>query len=383
MKSYIFQLGSTPQLSFAELTAVVGEAPKLLTENFAVAEFSEDFSPSTYVDILGGTVKIHKKLEDFDSDVSTEKLKEAVLAVLIERSDGNKISFSFSEIGRDHLEHISETEIKNKLREDGIPSRYIEAPQGGLSAAVLLHRKNLIELSILHTKESIYLLETVAVQNIDAWTVRDRGKPFADRKRGMLPPKVARMMLNINAKLDKSENRLVYDPFCGTGTILIENMSLGFSSIGSDSDDAAVSGSRDNMAWAAETLGSQSTPQILLADVSHAVPTQPVTAIVTEPFLGKPNPKPQQIENIFRGLEKLYIGAFRHWRSFLPDGSPVTIIFPRSSAAKTLHSMSHLIDKLEELGYTTQSEPIIYARSGAVIEREIYTFIYRNQHVTR
>ncbi|PIY80151.1 MAG: hypothetical protein COY80_04520 [Candidatus Pacebacteria bacterium CG_4_10_14_0_8_um_filter_42_14] len=383
MKSYIFQPGTTPQLSLVELTAVLGLKPTPLTESFVVADLADDKSPTDCIDQLGGTVKIYQELQVFPHDTSSETLKEAVISVLIETAAGNKISFSLSEIGRDHLEHISETELKHDLRQAGVPSRYIEAPPGGLSAAVLLHRKNLIELSILQTNDSIYLLKSVSVQNIDAWTVRDRGKPYADRKKGMLPPKVARMMLNINAQYDTSENRLVYDPFCGTGTVLIENMSLGFKSLGSDIDEAAVRGARENMIWAAETLGADEVPQILLADVAHAVPTLPITAIVAEPFLGKPSPKPQQIENIFKGLEKLYLGGFRHWRSILPEGAPITIIFPRSRVGKTVHSMTRLIDKLEELGYTTQSEPLVYARSGAVIEREIYTFIYRNKHVTR
>lgn len=383
MKSYILQLGSTPQLSFAELLAVVGSEPKHLTESFVTLELNDEKSPTEFIDQLGGTIKIYEGLQVFAHDVSSEDLKKAVVAVLTEIAAGNKISFSLSEIGRDHLEHISETEIKHELRQAGIPSRYIEAPPGGLSAAVLLHRKNLVELSILHTVDSIHLLKSVSVQNIDAWTIRDRGKPYADRKRGMLPPKVARMMLNINAQYDKSEKRLVYDPFCGTGTVLIENMSLGFMSLGSDIDEAAVRGSRENMSWAAETLGAEEVPQILLADAAHAVPTLPITAIVTEPFLGKPSPRPQQVANIFKGLEKLYLGGFRHWRSILPEDAPITIIFPRSRVGKIVHSMTRLIDKLEELGYTTQSEPLVYARSGAVIEREIYTFIYRNKHVTR
>ena len=383
MKSYIFQLGSTPQLSFAELVAVVGSEPKHLTETFVSLELDDEKSPTDFIDQLGGTVKIYQELQVFSHDESPEILQKAVVTVLTDAAAGNKISFSLSEIGRDHLEHISETEIKNELRQAGIPSRYIEAPHGGLSAAVLLHRKNLLEMSILQTSDSVHLLKSVSVQNIDAWTIRDRGKPYADRKKGMLPPKVARMMLNINAQYDKSEKRVVYDPFCGTGTVLIENMSLGFMSFGSDIDEAAVRGARENMVWAAVTLGADDVPQIILADAAHAVPTMPVTAIVTEPFLGKPSPNPQQIENIFRGLEKLYLGGFRHWRSILPEEAPITIIFPRSRVGKIVYSMTRLIDKLEELGYTTQSEPLVYARSGAVIEREIYTFIYRNKHVTR
>jgi len=46
----------------------------------------------------------------------------------------------------------------------------------------------------------------------------------------------------------------------------------------------------------------------------------------TQPFLGKQTPNLKKIDNLYLGLEKLYLGAFKNWRQFLKPDAKIVII---------------------------------------------------------
>jgi tRNA G10 N-methylase Trm11 len=175
---------------------------------------------------------------------------------------------------------------------------------------------------------------------------------------------------------------LVYDPFCGTGTILAEALFMGCQVVGSDLDNEAVKGTEDNLKWLQDTYDLRGQVQLFVSDVSQVRPAQfpaKVEYIVTEPFLGKQTPRPDQVANIFKGLSKLYLGAFKAWTSILADQARIVIIFPRIILGKHTADLKSLIDKLAPLGYTIESEPLNYHRPRAVVERDIYIFRYTHR----
>ena len=95
--------------------------------------------------------------------------------------------------------------------------------------------------------------------------------------------------------------------------------------------------------------------------------------------MGKQKPNAAKLPFVFKGLEKLYLGAFKHWTTLLADGASVVIIFPavaiENKHGKTItYNLESLIDKLAQFGYTTLSEPILYHRPQAVVQRQIYRF---------
>lgn len=67
-------------------------------------------------------------------------------------------------------------------------------------------------------RERAMITYTIAHQNIDAYSDRDM-KKSRDMQVGMLPPKLCQMMLNM---VGCTSDDIVYDPFCGLGTMLIE-----------------------------------------------------------------------------------------------------------------------------------------------------------------
>lgn len=367
--NYLFQLGSTPDLSFAELKSLAPAAERIST-NCALAQYANDSEARMVQDLLGGTVKIARVISKHPL-LSAEAASAEIVAFLTSLNQ-EKITFGIGELGRNHMESLDEADIKNALRDAGIKTRYRKGRRDGLSAAILQHQE-VTEVLVVNTESYSLLCQTVSVQNIDDWTLRDRSKPYADRKKGMLPPKIARMLITIaQGYLPKNAPKTLLDPFCGTGTVLLEAIMLGWNAYGSDSDATAVEGSRSNIEWLLHQYQKDSTAVVYHADATRVDLPEKVSAIVTEPFLGKQTPQVQRIPNIIRGLEKLYTGAVKHWNTLLIPNGIVVMILPEFVHAKHTPTVQKFIDKLPSLGYTIVSGPISYARPGAHVQRNVY-----------
>lgn len=382
--SYIFILGNTPDLSLLELQRMVptGDWKTISPQAVRLTEVTADFDAVSLMKMLGGTVKILHQKQILPLGTSQEVIEETLVSLLAD--DFTFRTFAIAEIGRDHLESIEAGTLKAQLKSRGINSRYIEGSRHGLSSAVLSHQK-VKELCILQTDTEICIGETVAVQDIDSWTLRDRSKPYADRKKGMLPPKVARMMVNLALGPTPDKETVLLDPFCGSGTVLLEALERGVHVIGNDLDAEAAQGARENLDWYATAIGTTKTAAVYQQDATKLLLTnaQQVDCIVTEPFLGKPKPQVERLPNIFKGLEKQYLGSFKHWRTLLKPGGRVVCVFPAIIASHTPGypniNLKALIDKLAQIGYTTTSEVVVYHRPQAVISRQIYQFVYKSE----
>lgn len=378
---YLFVLGNTPQLSRLELEryfpeAVIDDA----AEGIAVLE-GEEIDTETVIDQLGGTVKIGQVLTTTDAHASNEALTEILaenLTKLVPAEE--KVSFGLAEFGRNHLDALAVEDVKDALVAKDYRARYIDGPRYGLSAAILNSHPKVKEVMVVKTESETLIGLTAAVQDIELWTTKDRGKPYASRRKGMLPPKLAKIMVNIALGSAEASGKVLLDPFCGSGTVLMEAADRGVLLIGSDTDPESIEGTRSNLAWFNQEFGSLAESKVYQADATQLQLSEKIDYLVTEPFLGKPKPNADQIPNIFRGLEKLYLGAFKNWRKLLADNATIVIVFPRALAQtaglRADVTLDKLIDKLASLGYTSILKPVIYHRPQAVIAREIHVFQY-------
>lgn len=381
---YVFVLGNTPELSLQELAAFFPEAESTtVSDGVAIISLPDKIDSSEIINKLGGTVKIAKITATLDLEISNEKLSEAIaeqLASLV--TEDEKITFGLAEFGRNHLLALSHEKIKSLLQDKEQRARYIDSPRYGLSAAVLNNHPKVKEVLVIKAEDQTFLALTEATQDIELWTTKDRGKPYSSRKKGMLPPKVARIMVNLALGNQLHVGKTLLDPFCGSGTVLIEAAESEISLVGSDTDPESVEGTRQNLEWWNEHLTSATPFKVYQADATQLQLPEKVDFIVTEPFLGKPKPPAEKIPNIFKGLEKLYLGAFKHWRNLLVEDATIVIVFPRALAAtagiKRDETLDKLIDKLALLGYTSILKPVIYHRPQAVIGREIHIFKYNS-----
>jgi len=379
-------LGSHPDFSLAEIESVCHEATiNLIHPQFAKIDFTNTHQEMTAEQLqsrLGGSVKILEPIAILPLTASTEQIEEAVVNYASQLGQA-KITYGLGSYGVAEETRLEGMSLKKALLQAEVRARWIQGPTTGLSAAVLLHHSQVLEFMQIKTVNGLVLAVTRAVQDIDDWTRRDRGKPYADHAKGMLPPKVARMMVNLAiGNLDQTilDKSIIFDPFCGSGTVLMEAAVVGMGHlVGSDVDQKAALGTQSNLEWLKLQYGVQFESLVFPADATHLderLKSSSITHLVTEPFLGKQTPKADQIPNIVRGLSKLYLGAFKRWTHILAAGAKVVIIFPEFAQANRSSDsdFSSLIKKLASIGFQPVAEPVIYSRPEAIVKRQIWQF---------
>ncbi len=379
MSKFLILFGNTTLLSKLEFESVYKDYPLTqLDEHLFLFEGDPDVANSM-INVLGGCVKLFEVIKEIDNQIEDEKLVEEIVALLLSQTDAPY--FTFTQIGKGQ-KSISNADIKDLIKENGKKARYFSGDPS--ESALLSHKSAATELLSFNliAEGKLLLAQIRGVQDIDDWTNRDRNKPYADRKKGMLPPKVARMMVNIAFGLWQKKNTtkpLLYDPFCGTGTVLLEAGMRNLDVYGSDIDQNAVFGTRDNLEWFKKEYSIDIESKVFYMDASHINPenfAKKVDLLVTEPFLGKQTPKDQELANVFKGLEKMYLGSFKSFANILNDGAVVAIVFPKVQTDKRIYSLENLIDKLKAKGYNLLVDPVLYAREGARVARQICLFSF-------
>ena len=83
----------------------------------------------------------------------------------------------------------------------------------------------------------------------------------------------------------------------------------------------------------------------------------------------------EKINNIVKGLGKLYIGALNNCSKLQSSGDKMVLIFPEFRFKNFSKTTDNLIDSCENFGYTRQAGPLIYDRPSSVVVRRIYILI--------
>lgn len=384
---YALVLGNTPNLSIKEAEIILKSLYstfnlKVLQENILQLETEQEVNAENLLKILGGTVKIArfccntKSLEDVDKIASCLS------------QNHQKVDFGVSVYGSEEdIKKISQ-KIKENLKEKSIPSRFL-LPKDQEISSVVFEKQKIQELLLVKNGNEYSIFSTLAVQNFEDWGFRDYKRPCVDPKRGMLPPKVARMMINLAAE-SMTSGKTLLDPFCGVGTILSEALIRGYDVVGVDQSKEAISCTQKNLEWIKDSYrlsqkftlyehDSTHLSEVIKADSLDCVVTEPymgpmVTKVREKTFLGNKDATPETIGNIIKGLEKLYIGCLKDWGKLLRQGSKVIMAFPSYHLGNLEFRVNSPIDKIGELSYTFCQGPIIYSRPQAIVKRNIYIF---------
>jgi tRNA G10 N-methylase Trm11 len=358
---YYFFLGNTPALSRLELASLLPEDISEVTPQ--IVEYTHAFSLANMAPKLGGTRKIaRKELQGKKTEVS-QLLSQAITSVT------NKNVAVTDYVGCD----LGKGDLHSLKAQVSRPLRFVSMETGEHELVMLAHQ-HVAELNILPAKQDdeVIIALTIWIFDAEDWIKRDRSKPYRDIKRGMLPPKLARILANLATK---GEKLAVYDPFCGTGTVLTEAALAGATSLyGSDTYPEAIKGAQANLEWVIKTYNLP-TPKVELqpSDATHP-PFKAVDCIATEPYMGPllddRNPLSlEKIKDIAKGLDKLYRGAFKAWLPLLPTGGRVVMTIPTFAVYGRLIPTIKL-DSLEGLGYNYVSS-VAYGKPGAAVVRNI------------
>jgi tRNA G10 N-methylase Trm11 len=341
---YLLFVGSFNTLSTTEVLTQIPSATQISADLYGLEAETDDLAID-WVSRLGCSIKLAKKLD------ITDKSPLSITPSLITK---NFSLYSFDpDINTYSLSH----EIKSL--ESG--KRYILGHDKFGLSPVILHKQSVTEIFILRPGE---YYQTIWSHDYKAWINKDRHLPQASGKVGMLPPKIARSIINTVPFLGK--DRLLVDPFCGFGRILVEGSELGYRVAGTDIDPVQVQASKANLAH----MGIDG--QIHHHDATHLDQVfDSIDLIVTEPYMGATNIRPDRFPYVATGLMKLYLGALKNWQKLLTPGGYVVMIFPIFINGRQEIRTSRVIDDPHLVGYNQTKRGLDYYREKAVVRREI------------
>lgn len=387
---YLFALGSNPTLSLAELSSVFKESKIALINNDLALLDTAEFEAAELIKRLGGTIKIailEKEVKKGSPDL--EKTLFDLIATQAQKQE-SKIKFGISSYGksRDKTSKLG-LAIKKELKNKSINSRLVTSKGKNLSSVVVETNKLTtkgIEIILGEHQDKTLIGKTLAVQPFKELSYRDYGRPRRDDHSGMLPPKLAQIMLNL-ARGDKNETLL--DPFCGSGTILTEAILTGYKKvIGTDNSSRAVSDAQKNLDWIAEQYNISSYEARVFPEdctrLSEHFSPRSIKTIVTEPYLG-PQRGEYDREQTARDLEKLYSRCLQELKKILKKEGRMVIIFPIFTDKKGgvleyikpdlsgFHLIKPLSSELTKncCPKTTDRNTIVYGRPQQKVWREV------------
>lgn len=395
----IFILGRYPELSTQEIKSVFkqrGIFAAFLEENqrFLLVQTPQKLTVEDLNKTLGGTVKIGKITYKMPLPLKLKRIEEYLtsdsLFIDIIDQPKQKITFGISYYADDEEREKNQnrsliptllTTLKDHLKAQGFTVRFPRHEGPFLSSASVEKNKLLsdgAEILIIQTSRNIFIGKTVAVQEFESFSQRDYGRPVRDMESGIMPPKIARMMINL---AEQPQTALLLDPFCGSGTILQEALLLGYTNLtGTDISAKAVVNTKKNIAWLKEKKRLTTTPKILVSDVAN-LPSlfekNSFHAIVTEPYMGpnfKSKPEFHEVKRNKNDLENLYVSAWKAFARVLRPGGVVVMIFPIFHCNNQYLSIA-MLDKVASLGF--KQVPLSSKQRHSIIVGNQYDFVLR------
>ncbi|MFA6304240.1 MAG: DNA methyltransferase [Patescibacteria group bacterium] len=382
---YAFILGHVPELSGAEIIKVLGSQniifeTVLSSKDFLLVEVGGELDVKALQERLGGTIKISRIMYHVSQEELGDKVEE-IIAAKRPNNQEQKFQFGFSLYGKMDLKEFQNMglALKRKLKNSGVVCRFVVSKEKSLSSVIII-KEHLIgqglDVVIIEDGQKYYLGYTVAVQDFRDYSDRDFGRPMRDSKSGMIPPKLAKIMLNLSGV---NPLAVILDPFCGSGTILQEALLMGYKNlIGSDLSIKAVDDTKNNLNWLKAKYNLDiSGIKVLELDVrnlSKKVVAESINAIVTEPYLGEAKSSKLKTQN-FLALAELYIQSFKEFYKVLKPNGKVVMILPIIEGQKM-----EILDQVTKIGFTMENlsdnprSSIVYGREGTRVEREIFVF---------
>jgi tRNA G10 N-methylase Trm11 len=436
---YLFSLGRTSDLCRQELQALLKIHKidhKILNEieSHVVVETTNEIDAKRLINQSGGIIKISLLIETVPAQVGIQVFFSREWSRPFPTNFEKYKNFGLSLVGfQADLQDLCEKFKK-------VIHLHYSLPKSGheLSSAQISGKK-FLEIIVVKVDDEYQIFQTIGVQNIDYWTKKDVGRPFIDDRLGMLPLKVARMMINLAyscvipaqiGKVNSLDSSLrwndiaILDPFCGMGSILQEGVDLGIGNIiGSDINQNVLERCEKNVDWFVKRFDVKNVKTSFFVSDAVAISKnikEKVDLIVTEPFLGdakrikilsntnkydpiltntnkntkdiegkipknpleiRGNPgihenSKLEIRKIAKGLTKMYTGILKDWKNVLKEEGVICIIVPEFEVGNQIFKIP-FVEICAKVGYNILSENE-YSREKAVVKRRIYMLKQQN-----
>ena len=387
---YLAVLGRQPEISIAELEALFGKVKKVSDK---IALFNAE-NPN--INRLGGSLKL------------AAKLPQKPLEYLANLPDG-KITLGVSDYSKNASRKTATMEalkLKKILVRHGRSVRVVENKETALSTATSLHNglsnKNSRKVELIKVNSDWY--KVIGVQDINAYTKRDQARPARDAFVGMLPPKLAQILINLCGPLPKGST--ILDPFCGTGVVLQEALLIGYKAYGTDISERMVEYTSRNLEWliketkkrsfegppeagkprisadrpwrrAGRTQPEKDPFLVSIGDATSFQWHQPINAVACEGYLGKPFSKiPSDIElkEQMQECKAIILGFLKNLTKQINSDTPVVIATPAWLRENDTYKRLEILDDISKMGYNVENksrEGLFYHRVNQIVARDI------------
>jgi SAM-dependent methyltransferase len=430
-------LGRQPALGLAELESLYGaDHVKRLTGAATVDIEAGEINFKR----LGGSIKIARLLTTIASTDWLDIKKYLLDSVpkQLQHTGPGKFTLGISayglEVGASEINRTN-LSIKKVARR---PMRVVPNKTPALSSAQVLHNKlthiGAWELLLYRDGAKTILAQTFFVQDIEAYAARDQVRPKRDARIGMLPPKLAQIIVNLTtgpleviqhsepsgvqgageqrteahrngtlkeqpqpatlqsagstSSIDGSAGKQarairVLDPFCGTGVILQEAMLMGYNVLGTDIDPRMVDYAKENLRWlVANNPKIEAHAAVELADATSARWPR-FSVVASELYLGRPLttlPAPDKLKAIINDVNTITKKFLRNLAPQLKPGQKVCLAVPawRQTDGKLIHlPIVERVDQLTDMGYNyldlkhVRRSELIYYREDQTVARQL------------
>lgn len=393
MEKILIIHGRQPSLGRAELESICGaEKVRTVGTNASLVDIEpKQFNFARF----GGMVKFCKVLLELNT-VDWAEIAGFLCQAAPEQSknlEEGRLTIGLSVYGlKTNVQSINNAGIKIKkaVKATGRSVRIVPNKELALNSAQVLHNKLTDklgwELVFMRNGGKTIVAQSIAVQDIEKYAARDQNRPYRDAKVGMLPPKLAQIIINMAVGPSARPDLKVCDAFCGTGVILQEALLMGYSAIGSDIDPRMIEYSKKNLEWLT-AQGSAICPGGVEPGDSYTLSVADATkvkldkqdTVASEIFLGMPLsslPKSEILAQINKECGEILEKFLKNVSTQTKSGFRMCLAVP---AWKTKNGFKHLrtLDKLPDLGYNrlkfvhVSNEELVYHRPGQIVAREL------------
>ena len=387
---YLSILGREPTISLAELDSLFSGVHQIAP---SLATFSSPTTPD--IGRLGGSLKLAVKLSSSPLDYLRSAPAGKLTIGISDYSHGAPTKSAL----------LTAMKLKKILTRHDHSVRIIEGKSPVLSTATSLHNglsgKNPKKHEFIKVDNAWY--RVIGVQDIDAYSRRDQARPARDARVGMLPPKLAQILINLCGPLPSGSR--ILDPFCGTGVVLQEALLMGYRAYGTDLNPHMIEYTKRNLEWlvannlnncrrvtgvegdphGACDMGEENTRQdppsnnfeVSNGDATSHTWTPPIDAVACECFLGQPMSQPPssiKLKSEMQECSRIILGFLRNLAPQIPSGTPVTLAIPAWLRIDGTYSRLQILDEITPMRYNVSNKTVsglLYFREGQIVARDI------------
>lgn len=376
----LFALGRDNELAKLEVVSILKQTEfdyALIAEgrNYLIIDLKEKININALMDRLAGTVRVAEvigevdKAENFDFEKSDlylpSKLNYLIHSLDNDRQAESELDSAFKKFCRQFkIRAVS----KGNDKEIVSPASYRswKLDEG-------------LELLCASQSNKVFIAHSIASPDPDIFQAKDNERPARKFTHGT-SFRLAQIMINI---LDTPFTGTVVDPFCGTGTFLIEGMIKGYNMIGIDIEQSLINASEQNLNWAKKKFHLQAECKLICGDSTKE--NFKSDGCVFEPYMGeflKKLPGLEKAKESVRKLEKFYSSVFNNLVKNLNKDAKIVCILPyfttfdKKKVYLSNEFFAHLpfkhSDLKKDFGLDIKNPIEYFTPSGSLINRQVH-----------